>query len=162
MASEDFARLCRLLAYEPSTGALVWRVSPNRRIAAGSEAGNVDKHGYRRLTLRLGDGRRRGYAAHRIAWLLVHGDWPVMEIDHINGDKADNRLANLRDVDRATNGANRVRADRDSKTGLLGASPHRSKFLAQIRRGGHVRYLGLHDTAQGAHEAHAKAKAEAA
>lgn len=49
---------------------------------------------------------RKTYLAHRVIWMLVHGEWPEHEIDHINGDKTDNRLVNLRCVDRATNGKN--------------------------------------------------------
>lgn len=154
----DFEEAQRLFAYDASSGSIRWRCSTNPRIAVGSPAGYVDSHGYVRITVASANGRRRSIAAHRLAWLLTHGRWPAGEIDHVNGQKADNRLANLRDVDRSANAANRAGPDRDSSTGLLGASRHKSgKFLAQIRRDGRYHYLGLHATAELAHAAYVAA-----
>lgn len=157
---DEFDAASRLFAYEAGTGLIRWRVSTNLRIRVGDAAGCVDGHGYVRITIALDGARRRSLAAHRVAWLLAHGAWPAGEIDHINGVKTYNRLANLRDVSRSANGMNRVRADRDSSTGLLGASRHKSgKFLAQIRQGGQYRYLGLHATPEEAHKAYCAARA---
>lgn len=151
----------RLFVYEPDTGLIRWRVSTNQRIRVGRVAGAIDRHGYVRVTIALGGPKRRSIAAHRLAWLLSHGAWPAGEVDHVNGVKTDNRLVNLRVVSRSENGANRSGPDRDSSTGLLGASRHKSgKFLSQIRRGGRYRYLGLHATAELANAAYVAASEE--
>lgn len=156
--SIDFEAAQRLFAYDPDSGAIRWRRSTNPRIAVGSVAGCVDRHGYVRITVAFAGQRRRSIAAHRLAWLLTHGRWPIGEIDHVNGRKADNRIVNLRDVDRRENAANRSGPDRDSSTGLLGASRHKSgKFLSQIRREGKYHYLGLHATPELAHAAYVAA-----
>jgi hypothetical protein len=76
-----------MLAYDPESGELRWRkTTANRIYKAGDIAGSV-VHGYLRVTL-----RGRHYQAHRVAWLLHHGDWPKNYIDHLNGDPLDNRI----------------------------------------------------------------------
>lgn len=77
--------------YNPDTGVIT------RDDMKGGN-GSFDKDGY--LILKI---KSRQFKAHRIAWLLFYGYFPKMEIDHINGIKTDNRISNLRDVDRATN-----------------------------------------------------------
>lgn len=146
-------RVRELLDYDQHSGRLTWRTKPNRRIMIGSQAGRVTHHGY--IVVRL-DGRN--YQAHRIAWLHVHGVWPTHEVDHINGKRSDNRLSNLRDVDHARNLQNRRGADRDSTSGVLGASPRGSRFLAQRRINGKHIYLGMHATAADANAAYLAAK----
>ncbi len=79
-------------------------------------------------------------------------------MDHLNGDASDNRLANLRDVPQEVNQQNQRRANADSKTGLLGASPRGPRFQAAITTQGDRRYLGLFDTAEEAHQAYLTAK----
>jgi hypothetical protein len=81
-----------ILAYEPASGALTWRVTRGG-VLAGSIAGTVNKKGYRIISV-----GGRGYKAHRLAWLLSRGTWPAETINHINGCKDDNRLANLEDI----------------------------------------------------------------
>ena len=97
-------------------------------------------------------------ALHRLIWLHVHGAWPSGDIDHINGDPKDNRLCNLRDVSTSVNMQNLRKATSRSKTGLLGAYPHRGAFIAQITVDGRIKSLGRFKTAQEAHEAYLQAK----
>ena len=149
------AQARELLDYEPDTGLLMWRETGRGR-RANRMAGSPDKHGY--LQTRV---QGRIYFNHRLAWLLVHGSWPENVIDHINGDKSDNRIANLRDVSRRTNQENQRKAALSNKTtGLLGASRHRKtgKFVASIQTNRKTKYLGLYVTPEQAHEAYVKAK----
>ena len=146
-------RLRDVLDYDPDTGIFRWRVTLCRRVRAGAIAGTLGSNGYRATHI---DGRR--HYSHRLAWLYVTGACPRDQIDHINGIRDDNRFCNLREVDNSANGQNRARADRDSATGLLGVSPHRSRFRAQIRLNGRQRYLGTYTTAEEAHKAYVGAK----
>lgn len=125
---------------------------------AGSIAGTRTRKGYIRIHF-----SGKLYAAHRLAWFYVHGDWPRQQIDHINGNRADNRIANLRDVSARVNSQNRKRANANNSNGLLGVSKRsggRRGFAAQIRNpDGTMNYLGRFDTAEAAHVAYLTAKA---
>jgi hypothetical protein len=92
----------RWLSYSPETGKIIWKRDRNNRIKAGRLAGNWNNRGY--LVIGL---ENKKYVASRLIWLYIHGQWPVNEIDHINRDKRDNRLVNLRDVTHAQNSFNR-------------------------------------------------------
>ena len=115
--------LKRLLDYDPKTGVFTWRVRTGRS-RPGAEAGTLHPSGYR--FIKVGHKSR---AAHRLAWLYVYGFFPH-EIDHINGSKADNRLANLRVVSHRQNGLHRHRANRSSKLGVLGVYPLEGGYAA--------------------------------
>jgi len=146
------AELMQALSYDIETGVFRWRV-PSRRVSVGDVAGCVD-NGYVRIKV-----KQRAYRAHRIAWLFVHGEWPSDDIDHINGDRSDNRIANLRDVPRAINCQNLRRARRDNKSsGLLGVTRDRGMWLAQISVGGRNRLVGRFSDANQAHAAYVAAK----
>lgn len=103
-------RLRAVLKYEPDTGNLVWLVTTHGRgglIPAGSIAGLVSK-GRRYIGI---DGRC--YAAHRLAWFYMTGEWPV-EIDHKDCDPLNNRWSNLRLATRSQNNANMLRQKRNT------------------------------------------------
>jgi hypothetical protein len=151
-------RLRSLLSYDAETGVFVWLVSTNGRIKVGDIAGNLDSNGYMHIGC---DGKT--YKAHRLAWLWKRGAWPKDQIDHRDGDKTNNRWANLREATNAVNQQNKRHARRDNKsTGLIGAKLHRKtgKFMASINVNKQRIYLGLHDTAVLAHNAYIKAKRE--
>lgn len=148
------ARLRQLLQYNPATGFFFWLVRPCPSVHIGDQAGTRSKaHGYIRIQV-MG----RIYGAHRLAWLHVHDAWPSSEIDHINGDRADNRLENLRNVSKAGNMQNKKRSA--SATGLIGVSFRicRGKFQASIGVGGRQFHLGHFDTAAEARAAYLAAK----
>ena len=146
-------RLRELLEYDPETGAFTWRVSTSNRVRAGSVAGHLHSKWYINIQI---DGRL--YLAHRLAWLYIHGAWPEAEIDHIDDDPSNNRLANLREVTNQKNHQNQRRANTDSSTGLIGASPKKGKFQAQIMINNKKRFLGYFETPEAAHEAYIEAK----
>ena len=144
-------RLRALLRYDPDTGNFIWLVKTTRR-AAGEVAGKTC-HGYVQIQL---DGRQ--YLAHRLAWLFVHGEWPRGEIDHVNGCKADNRLANLRLATRSQNQANNGLSSRN-RTGRKGVGWNKNagKWQVQIGVKGKIIYLGLFDDIDAASRAYGDA-----
>ena len=96
---------------------------------------------------------------HRAAWLLRTGNWPEHDIDHWNGDRADNRWGNLRE---ATPGQNRQNlAAQTAKGKLRGATRRHQKWVTQIKvPGGTTKHLGVFATEEEAHAAYCKAKQE--
>lgn len=161
MSDDEIAlRLAELLAYDPETGAITWRVARPRGRGIGDAAGSLDKStGYRQVTLRIG-GRTRRFLAHRLAFLLSAGAWPAFSVDHINGNRADNRWSNLRDVPHTVNTQNIHRARRHSQTGLQGVNynPRANRYVSRITANGRKVVLGYFLTAQEAHEVYRKAK----
>jgi hypothetical protein len=150
------SRLKELLHYCAETGVFTWIAKPNRNIVIGSIAGAIHSHGYIHVNV---DGKR--YYAHRLAWFYVNGCWPKFEIDHINLDKKDNRIVNLRDITHGENLHNLRSPQRNNKTSnLIGASFHSGagKFVASIGLKGKTKYLGLFETAELAHQAYLNAK----
>lgn len=163
----------RLLDYDPLTGLLRWRArtldmftdgahSAERNCAkwnnhyAGAVAGSPSGNGY--LTIVI-FGRR--HQAHRLAWLIMTGKWPVADIDHENLDRADNRWSNLRHASHSQNMAN-TRMYSTNTSGLKGVSWHKQnrKWVAQIGIGGKSRYLGSFETLEAAHAAYCAAAAK--
>jgi hypothetical protein len=145
------------LSYNPSTGEFKWAVTRGA-IKAGYPAGSKHNRGY--LTIRLFG---KLYLLHRVAWLYEHGAWPEEQIDHINGDKKDNRIANLRCVSGAINAQNKSAAIGSNKSsGLLGVSYNKKlgRWHAYINVNRRRKFLGYHDTAETAHAAYIKAKRE--
>jgi hypothetical protein len=145
-ANLSLERLRSELTLEPETGHFRWR-DPRKDGLSHGRAGYDIKGKYRGITI---DGER--YMEHRLAWLYVHGVWPT-EIDHINQDGLDNRLANLREVSRRTNSENQ-RFGRNG--GLIGTSLYKRR--ADIRVDGKRISLGYFDTAEEAHETYVQAK----
>lgn len=138
-------QLRAVLDYNPATGIFTWRDRPDIRPSAnagrrGTVAGATRKNGYIGICI---DGRHR--FAHRLAWLYVHGRWPDAEIDHINEDRADNRITNLRE---ATHGQNntRARARADNRSGVLGVFRCGTRWQAQIMHKGAKYHLGVYAT----------------
>jgi hypothetical protein len=146
-------RLRELLHYDPDTGSFTWKVKVSHRCVIGSEAGTLQKRGYRTIGIA---GKR--YQAHRLAWLYVHGEWPAGEVDHWNGAHADNWIKNLRDVPPRVNKQNIRAANKDNSSGFLGVSRNGKRWAAQLDNGGRKVYIGTYDSPQEAHEAYVLAK----
>ena len=100
----DLDQLGATLAYCHMSGRIAWRTGHR----AGLEAGTA-KSGYIRINF-----KGNIVCAHRLAWVLHYGAWPVGVIDHINRDRADNRIVNLRDVTPTENARNKVRKRRSA------------------------------------------------
>jgi hypothetical protein len=158
LARETRQQLMADWHYDPDTGLFTRTRAVGRhgRHKAGTVAKPSTSHGY--TVIRVA---RVLYGAHRLAWLYHYGEWPKV-IDHINGDRSDNRIANLRNVTQTENMQNLKRAPITSKSGLLGA--HRSgrsrRWTARIRINGVVTKLGLFSTAEEANAAYMAAKRE--
>lgn len=150
----DAERVRAALDYDPETGRFTRKV-PSSRMKVGDVAGSLHKKGYLTFWV-LG----RHMRANRVAWLHYYGEWPAGQVDHIDGDRANNAIRNLRVVDNRTNSENRKRANKNNARGLLGVSFHKrtGKFQARIRVDGRLIYLGLHDTPEVAHVAYLGAK----
>ena len=150
----SYVQVAACLSYDPDTGCLTHKCAARSR-ALGSVAGRRDTRGYLRVRI-LGKEPK----AHRLAWLLHYGVWPEGEIDHINVNPADNRIANLRCVDAYGNSQNRRRAQRNNRTGLLGVSVTAKGFIAQLKaKGVHIR-KGPYQTPEEAHAVYLALKRE--
>jgi len=148
-------QLTQALHYDPETGVFRRRSRMN-----ASKIGTVPKNP-RHAYLNIGIGFHV-YRAHRLAWLYVHGSWPDGQIDHINGDKLDNRIANLRVATNSQNKQNMRKARSDSRSGLIGASWHTksNKWRAAIQIDGKKKHLGYFDTPEEAHQVFMEHKRE--
>lgn len=139
-----------LLRYEPDTGHLFWIAGNSPKAKTGEPAGYVCKHnGYVIIAL-FGVLQR----AHRVAYLLSVGTWPSAGIDHINGNKSDNRWENLRLANDRENGANRP-ANKNNKCGLKGVTTGRpGKYIARIMVNRRTIHLGTFSSPEAAHQAY--------
>ena len=162
------------LIYTPETGSLMWRHRPeilfvgtdkrsSAHIAANWNAKNagkeaftaVGKHGYRTGTL-----FKKRLLLHRVAFVLQTGSWPTQTVDHINGDRLDNRWANLRDISKGNN--NRNAAGYAKTSPYIGVSWNKSLggYVAKVYHNGASHYCGFSkdDPAKVAQNRDAKAK----
>lgn len=133
--------LAELIDCNAETGELLWKTRPrhyfissgncaywNRRWAGKPALASLGNRGY--LTGGIFD---EPYTAHRVVWAMVHKKWPDLELDHINGIKTDNRIANLREIDR-TSQARNMPLPRHNTSGTVGVnfSKKKNKWCAQI------------------------------
>lgn len=147
LVTPDYLR--QILHYEPSTGVFTRKVTLCGRALAGSVVGVRGFGGY--LTVKIDD---RRYSLHRLAWLYMTGAWPTDQVDHIDGDPANNRFSNLREASSQLNCRNRRRAKRTSSTGLIGVGAQYGKFQASIKVNGKKQHLGTFATKEAAHAAY--------
>ena len=166
--------LRELIDYDPETGALVWRV---RDVSFFTDGGKSALHSMRVWNTRYagkpalnckgtagyfsGNIFNRKYFAHRVAWAIYSGAWPERQIDHINGNTLDNRIANLRSVTRQENGKNRA-IGTNNTSGTIGVywSISRSKWAAEIYKNGRQIVIGRFKIKDEAIQARAKANVE--
>lgn len=152
----QWAEIKRILDYDADTGIFTYRERVARRIQVGDAAGSVNSEGYRHIRI-FG----RNCKAHRLAWFYMHGEWPAGIIDHINGQRDDNRIANLRAATRSQNLANSKpnRGDKAAPKGVRFIARN-GKWSARIQKDGHSTFLGYFKTQEEAAEAYARAAQE--
>ena len=139
----------RYFDYLPS-GHLAWKIKPNKRIVVGGLAGCITPSGYVQIIF-----QRVHIGAHRLIWAWHNGDWPKHDIDHVNMDRSDNRIENLRQATRSQNKYNTAKQV-DNTSGYKGVDFHkrRSIWRARISVSGKVLYLGAFNTSQEAASAY--------
>ncbi len=158
-----------LLKYDPQTGRLYW-LPRDRELFSRDQSWktwNTRFAGHKAFTSVNVGGYRQGaifghmYVAHRVIWLLVNSEWPPADIDHVNGDRVDNRWSNLRSVTRSENGHNRKRTSRNT-SGVNGVSwvKRARKWIAYIHIDGRSKSLGVFDSIEEAASARARANAQ--
>lgn len=138
MITQD--RLKKLLVYDNDKGRFFWieKTGRGKKASKNGEAGSVDAHGYGQVRI---DGKI--YKEHRLVWFYVYGVWPLEQIDHINHNRRDNRIENLREVNCVENGKNRP-IQRNNKTGCQGVwkNPKDGKYEVYITHNGSRKNLG--------------------
>lgn len=158
-------RLLReLIRYEPETGKMFWKHRADRFFSDPGSAflWNVDNagqetfkksepNGYRKMGL-LG----KHLWGHRVAWAIVHGKWPKGHIDHINGQKRDNRICNLREASAVVNGRNMVLPSNNTSGHIGVRLRYDGKYTAHILQS----QIGVYDTFDEAVKARETAQAE--
>jgi hypothetical protein len=148
--------LLKELFYNPDTGLFSLPEGKKRRgrVPSSGHVGDLNYDGYVRVSV-LG----RRYYAHRLAWFYVHGVWPTEQLDHRNGVRDDNRIANLREATQAENGQNKA-LQRNNTSGVTGVYwlPSESCWRAKITVNRTVVVLGSFKSLDAAAEARARGK----
>ena len=148
-------QLKELFDYDAATGHLIWKVDRGTNKMKGKIAGYVNVQGYRDVSV-----NRVIYREHRIIWMWHFGKMPLLEIDHINSNKSDNRIENLRKANRSENGQNIKKAQLNNKIGFLGVYKSKNKWRARIQVNCKKIHIGLFDTPEEAHQAYLAKKRE--
>lgn len=159
MATGDLnvTRLRELVSYDPETGA--FRRTDGRLLTGAASrnahVGWINGQGYHCLRV-----DRKEWLGHRLAWVLMAGELPTGEVDHRDGQRANNRWENLRDVAHRHNIENQRRPARSGSTGYLGVTLHKASglFHAQIKSHGKHISLGYFKRPEDAHAAYVEAK----
>lgn len=120
------AELRRIVSYDPKSGVICWLIRPARNVFPGDEAGSIDGQGYRHFMF-----KKVNYPCHQVAWALLHGEWPLLDVDHQDGNRSNNSEANLRLATVAQNHANRKLA-KNNKSGAKGVCFKRGKWEVSI------------------------------
>ena len=144
------------LQYDPFTGRFL-RLKAKKIERIGLYAEKEHPNGYLQIYV-----LNKNYLAHRLAWFFYYGVWPEKQIDHINENKKDNRICNLRDVSQSINLANQKNPQRNNTSGYRGVSYKKrdAKFQAQIFVNKKYISIGYFDSAEEAHKAYLKFKGQ--
>ena len=131
------AELKNELNYDEATGIFTRKISNHGKVKIGDIAGHTNSRGY--VVINIG---KKKYKAHRLAWLYIYGEIPC-EVDHINHIKYDNRIANLRDVDRTSQCRN-ASIYSNNKSGCTGViwNKQANRWYSRIGVDGNKVFLG--------------------
>jgi hypothetical protein len=145
--SQEFVK--SILDYNSETGEWFWKTK--------LKAGGKCSQGYWRIKI-----DQKSYKAHRLAWLYAFGKFPQSQIDHVNGNRSDNRLCNLRLASNAENQMNRAKAAVTNNSGFLGVNFNKvvGKFAARIQSNGKRIHIGYFDSPEDASSAYIAKKTE--
>ncbi|RMH36813.1 MAG: HNH endonuclease [Gammaproteobacteria bacterium] len=132
-------RLTELLEYNPDTGVFLWR-DTSRSKRPERVAGRIRDDGYREIRI---DGEM--YRAGRLAWFYVHGEWPKGVIDHIDGNRLNDKINNLRDVSMKKNIRNMSQIRNGKRVGVSFCKTT-GKWRARIRVNEQFIHLGYFPT----------------
>lgn len=141
-ARPSIERIKEMLRYDPETGHFWWLVAGRGRRRLDRPAGALSHHGYLKIGLDCGH-----YYAHHLAWVYVHGTWPIGEIDHIDGNGLNNALPNLRQATPSQNTMNR-RTQSNNTSGVKGVwlCPQTGRWHAYIKANRVRKFLGSFGT----------------
>ena len=144
------------LSYNPDSGLFTWIKRPSNRVKVGDPAGSYHPKGYLSISL-----KNNAVLSHRLAWAMFTGSWPSDEIDHVNGVRDDNRIANLREATRSQNMHNTKRYCVNT-SGVKGVSWYKKygKWMARLYTDGAVKFLGYFDCIEDAERAVMAARIE--
>lgn len=146
--SVDIKLIKERLAYNENTGDLIWKNGRNKNKVAGG----TTKSGYLCIYL-----QGKMMQAHRVAWAMFYNKFPEKILDHINRNKKDNRICNLREISKSGNAQNRSRSS--NKLGVIGVNMTKEgKYFARITVNYKSLFLGVFDTKEEAGIAYKNAK----
>jgi hypothetical protein len=158
MAAPEFSaeELRSHLEYDPETGVFIRGAATRKKSLIGLPVHMTEtRKGYCKIDVMAGT-----YFAHRLAWMITYGEWPEGIVDHINGDRKDNRIANLRLADASQNAAN-SKIYKTNTSGFRGVSERSpGKFRAYVYKDKKMIRLGQFSTAEEAYAAHVAAAKE--
>lgn len=152
-----FNKLREVLEYDKNTGIFTWKkdiyrgkqTCKNILVAKGDRAGCLDRDGYRYIKYNY-----KKYSEHRLAYMFTYDKIPTF-VDHIDGNKQNNKIDNLRECSRVQNGQNRSKMANNT-TGYKGVHYDKryNKYAAQIRNNKRLEWLGYYENSEDAAKAY--------
>ena len=137
-----------LFNYDPDIGIFIRKVKTTAKTKIGDVVGYDNKNGYKKISI-----DNKLYFSHRLAWLYVYGVWPEKGLDHINRNRSDNRLCNLRLANQSENTQNTA-IRKNNTSGYKGVTfcKNTNKWISQIMINYKHIYIGKYETPEIAYE----------
>lgn len=135
MVTQEYLK--SVLNYDPDTGIFTWKVNKSKRSKIGTVAGYI-YNGYVIIEI-----NNKSYKAHRLAWLYQYGEFPENCIDHINCNRSDNRICNIRKATKLQNSQN-YKTPVTNKSGVKNVSWYKSlnKWVVSLSINGKKKTIG--------------------